>query len=278
MVLLNQAKSTIRDAVKALFTTGGIGLDSTSPDVTDTGLLGGRTDIDSCDVVTGWTNSGDANAETVNNTSGEFKEGVACLNLPFTYSTGTGKWTKTINSADMTNNKLVLWFYISDVNTIATSVSALKVDLGTGGFTNYDQYYFANTILGNGWNSLVVDCDNSDNSNGTGVTLATVDRIRLEVNLTTTQSTNSMRMDFWRMYTPDTLGITDSRKNLAYETGDYYFKTIHNILTTESNGLSIVESGDSDGTNLLSRFTFATIEKGENTELQIDKFYYIEGN
>ena len=98
----------------------------------------------------------------------------------------------------------------------------------------------------------------------------------LSIKTTTSHTTNNLRMDYWRTYETDTLGIYDSKKNIILSTGDYYFKTVHTITVTESNGLLLVEAGDSDDSDLLTRFTFAGIEKGLSTEGQIDKYYYID--
>ena len=278
MVLTNVGRGLVRDASKALFINGGVGLSVTNATVTDTGLFGGGTIVDACDAVTGWVNSGDAGTELLNNVAGEFKEGTGCLNLPLTYSTGVSTWSKTISSTDLSNKKLLLWFYISSVEELDDSTDTISITLGTGGYTNSNSYYTSRDEMSNGYNSILVDVANEDLSNGTGLVSSTCDRIRISVRANTTQATNSMRMDYWRSYEAGTLGVTDSIKVLTQESGDYYFKTIHNLNTTESNGLSLVEAGDSTATALLSRFTFTTVEKGENTELQVDKYYYIEGN
>ena len=277
MVLTSDAKSEILDTVKDLFTTGGNGMDDTQESSTDTGLFGGGTTIDSCDATPStWTEEGDGGAATLNEETSEYYEGTGCFNLPSTYSTGISSWYRTISSTDLENNKLVLWFYITDAGELATSSDAVKVLLGNGGFTDYNEYYFDYQEFSNGWNSLVLDADTIDGSGGTGADLTVVDRLKLTVQLTATQSGNDMRMDYWRYYEPDTLGVTDSQNSLVVVTGTNYFKTTHTMSVLESNGLDIVESGDTDGSTLLSRQTFATVIKGNSTELQIDKYYYID--
>lgn len=276
MVLTNTARGVIIDDLQDLFTTGGVGLGTASAQVTDSGLIGDGVTIDSCDSSTGWTHSGDAGAETENTTLGEYKEGTGCLNLPSTYSTGTATWYKTVSSVDLATTKIAAWFYIDNADDLTDDSAAITLDLGTGGFTNYNSYEFSKDDISSGWTSLVISADDLDASTGTGATLATVDRIRIKVKLDTSQSTNDMRMDYWRYYEPGTLGVTDSQNALIVETGNYFIKTIHNVSVNESNGLPLSESGDTDGTNLLSRQKFATVNKGSNTSLQIDKYYYLD--
>ena len=277
MVLTSGAKSEILDTVKTIFTKGGVGISSTAEASSDTGLFGGGTTIDSCDAdPSTWTEEGDGGAPTLNEETGEFYEGTGCFNLPSTFSSGSSGWYRTISSANYTGDKLVMWFYITDAGELATSTDAVKITLGTGGFTNYNEYYFSYTNFSNGWNSLLLDADTIDASGGTGADLTDVDRLKLTVRLTATQSTNDMRMDYWRYYEPNTLGVTDAQNTLVVATGTNYFKTTHSISVLEANGLDIVESGDTDGTTLLSRQTFATVSKGNSTALQIDKYYYID--
>jgi hypothetical protein len=276
MVLTNDARGLIITELESLFVNGGIGLDDTTPTKSDTGLFGGGVSIDDCDSSTGWTHGGDGNAETENTTSGEYKEGDGCLNLPTTHSGGTAYWYKTVTSVDLEDKKVALWYYIDNVSDLADSTDSVRVDLGTGGFTNYNSYYFDRDSLSSGWNGLLVSTDTVDNSSGTGADLTDVDRIRLFVRADQTQGSNDMRMDDWRYYESGTLGITESQSALNVTTGDYYIKTIHSVAVTEANGLVIVESGDTDGSTLLSRQTFAEVNKGSNTSLQIDKFYYLD--
>lgn len=276
MVLTNTGRNLIRDSVKTIFTNAGVGLGTTAPSSSDTGLFGGGITVDTCDASTGWTNEGDASAVTLNTTAGEFKEGTGCLNLPLTYSTGTSGWYKTIGATDMDTDKHAFWFYITQVSELANSDNAVRLTLGTGGFTNASYYDTTRDSLSNGWNSIVHNLDTTSGTLGTGAVMTSIDRIKIEVLADSSQASNEMRMDYWRTYQPGTLGITDSQHALTLETGNYYFKTIHTIPTTESNGLSITESGDNNSTSLLSRQVFAALDKGNNTELQVDKYYYIE--
>jgi len=275
MVLTQNAKNIILANTAALFTEGGVGLSETPEVTSDTGLFGGGTIIDGCNAITGWNSSGDADSVVLNTNSGYFVEGTGCLNLPSTFSSGIASYSKSMNK-DLSNKKMYLWFYIDDVTDLADSETAITIDLGTGGFTNYSTWNNANSDFTNGWNSIYVDCSNPDTNTGSGVTISNITDFRININLISSQVDADMRMDYWRFYEADTLGITDSIKTLQKVIGVNYFKTSMNIPTTESNGVDIKESGDTNGTTLLSRQTFATITKGFNTQIQVDKFYYIE--
>jgi len=276
MVLTQNAKDLILTSTAAIFTSGGVGLDNTTETSSDTGLFGGGTTIDACDASTGWTASGDGSSAVLNTTAGYFMEGTGCLNLPTSYSSGTANWYKTISSADLTSKKLYVWLYLDNASDLATSTNAVSIDLGTGGFTNYYTYNFPYTDFSNGWNSLYVSVDDYDETSGSGLVSSDCDSIRMNVQLDSTQTSTDMRMDYWRSYEADTLGITEGNKVLIKTTGTNYFKTTMNLTTTECNGLSIVECGDNNGSTLLSRQVFAEIIKGLNTQVQIDKYYYIE--
>ena len=275
MVIVNGGNEKIRDAIKPLFTTGGIGLNDDTPTVTDTGVTGGGTTIDACDDVTGWTESGDGDTIALNNTAGEYKEGSGCLNLPLTYSTGTASWEKTITSIDLTDKFIAIWFYVDILSDLTDASDTVQISLGTGGFTDSYYYNFSRDELTNGWNGLFIEVSNTSGSTGTGLDVTDCDRIKITVKADSSQSTNDMRMDFWRYYSPDTLGIDDSKHSLIVTSGDYYIKTIHQITEGESNGLEITESCDSDNSAMLSRQTFAKVLKSNTTNLQIDKYYYI---
>ena len=277
MVLTNNGRTQVVSTLQSLFTTGGVGLDNTSAALTDSELFGGGTTIDACDSSTGWSTEGDASSVALNTTSGEAIEGSDCLNLITSHSTGSAGFYKTISSKNLSNKKMNLWFYINNSNELASSSNAITITLGTSGFTNSNDYYTSYEDISNGWNSIYFDVEaDSDNTNGTGLVSSDCDRIKITVLASSTQSSNDMRMDFWTYYESGTLGLTDSNNTLTIETGDYYIKTTHNITTNESNGVDIVESGDNDGTYLLSRQVFAPLNKGVNTELQVDKYYYIE--
>jgi len=114
MVLTNQARNDIRDAVNVLFTHGGLGIDTTTEARTDTELFGGGTTIDACDASPStWVASGQASAATLITSTGFFQEGTGCFTLP-TSGTGTATWSKTISTIDVDTDKVYFWFYIDN--------------------------------------------------------------------------------------------------------------------------------------------------------------------
>lgn len=196
-----------------------VGIGTTVAASTDTDLskplpVSGSTTIDACDADTGWSNEDDADAEAVNSTAGQFKEGTGCLNLPTTYSAGTAGWYKTVSSQDLTtdNNYFLVWFYIVDSSDLTTSSSAVRITLGTSGFTNVNYYDTANTSIADGWNLLVFDADDPTSTGGTGADESDVDSIKLTVLLDSSQATNDMRMDFWH-------SCTETQQLVSFESG-----------------------------------------------------------
>ena len=276
MTLTNTGKVIVRDAIEGQFVNGGLGLSSTVFSVSDTGVFGGGTTIDACDSSTGWSTGGDATSVVANTTSGEYQEGSASLNLSATLSSSTATYSKTISSTDLSGKKVALWIYLDDVSNFQDSSTCVGVVLGTSGFTNTNSYYKSYSSLVTGWNSFVFDVDSPDATSGSGATGSSIDRFKLSLSITSSFSGNSVRMDYIRYYESGTLGITDSIGSLTVSTGNYYIKTTHLIDATKSNGLRITEAVDTDGSNIISRVVLPATEKGLNTEIQVDKYYYIE--
>lgn len=277
MVFTNTGRTQAINSLSSLFTTGGVGLSNTSESLADSSLFGGGTVIEACTSTSGWSTEGDASSVILNSTSSDAISGSTCLNLTTSYSSGSAGFYKTISSKNLSSKKANAWLYLNNASELASSDNAVTITLGTGGFTNSNDYYWSNNDLSNGWNTLYFDISSDvSNTNGSGLTSSDCDSIKVTVLADSTQSSNDMRLDEWQYYESGTLGLTDSQNALTVSTGNYYIKTIHTITTNESNGVDIVESGDTDGSNLLSRQTFATLSKGVNTELQVDKFYYIE--
>jgi len=278
MGITNVGRGLIRDAVSGILINGGIGLDDTTFSSADTGLFGGGTTINTCDTSTAWVTTGDAQTEVLNTTSGEFLEGTGCLNIPYTNSTGVGSWSQTYSATTLTSKKVYLWFYINLATDLTDSSSAITVSIAnTSSFASAttNEYYTSRDSISNGWNSIYLDIDSADLT-GSSISTSSITDIKLTIEADISQTGNSMRMDYWRSYESGTLGMADSIHTLTKETGNYYVKTIHSIPSTESNGLAINEAGDTNGTSLISRTPFATLDKGTNTELQVDKYYYIE--
>ena len=208
----------------------------------------------------------DATAVAVNSTSGQFLEGAGCLNLPTTFATGTSNWYKTVSNFDVTSKYFTIMLYITSLSDITSGASAVKIDIGTGGFTNYSSYVFNKNLLQVGWNALVCDGDTPDSSSGSGATKTTINRIRMTITNANTWVANETRMDWIQTYPKaDTFGIWTVGYPI-YNTGNKSV-TIQGIdLSTNSNGYMIREFGlyNADSPKLLySRDTFTTVVKSQ---------------
>lgn len=204
------------------------------------------TTIDACDATTGWSQGGDGSAVAVNSTSGEYKEGTGCLNLPLTFATGLANWDKTISSTNMTSQWIYLWFYVSDKATYLDNSGsyAVRIELGTSGYTDVNRYDTTYANISNGWNMLVFKASDYTSQGGAGATLATVDRIRIRLDVIATAAGNAIRMDYWHYasLTEQSIAITSGYP--TFDTGNKRV-TLRGILeATEANaGYVISEIG-----------------------------------
>lgn len=278
MVLTNVGLNRIRDLLVADFTTGGIGLSSTAETPGDTGLFGGGTTIDACDSTTGWTFSGDATGITLDTTAGNFQEGTGCLDITETFSTGTSNYQKTVTAFNASGGQIIAyWFYIASKTSLdSTKVDTVALVLGTGGFTNCNEYHVPYASLVSGWNGIQVVAASQSSTIGAGATLSSIDSVRIRVKAVSSINGANMRIDNIRSYASGTMGITDSKATVTTVTGAQFWKTTHSIGTTQSNGLALYEAGDSNGSTLLSRFTFPVVNKTNSTDINIDKYYYVK--
>jgi len=180
-----------------------------------------QTTIDAMDAITGWTQSGDASAPILNTTTGEFREGSGCLNLPLTHSTGTSAWEKTITSTDLENNFVSLFIYLDNKTALSNVVDAFALVIGTSGFTNSNEYHVSKNRLNSGWNHLGFDISNDISAtNGSGATLTTIDRIKLQFKtLSGSYSTNQLRADYISFSTESEILITLSEGYPTFDTG-----------------------------------------------------------
>lgn len=262
-----------------------LGMCAKTPAVTDTKLYAplplstaNVASIDACDATAGWSVSGDADAVILNTTAGQYLEGTGCLNMPTTYSAGTASWYRSVTSFDGTTDYFTWMVYVSDLADITAGTSACTIDLGTGGFTDYNRFTFNKNILQVGWNALVCDVDNPDSVGGSGATEATIDNIRLTITNATTWTTTDVRMDWIQTYPKaDTFGSWTS----GYPTWNTTNKSVTiqgQDLSTYSNSYLIRELGlyNSDATRTLySRDTFTSIIKSQYVSVtfnQTDSF------
>jgi len=258
-----------------------LGMCSKTPVVTDTKVISplpistsNVAIIDACDSTSGWSVSGDASAVTLNNTAGEYLEGTGCLNMPVVYSAGTSSWYKTVTGFDGTGDYYTWMLYISSLSDISSGSNACQIDLGTGGFANYNGYYFDKNILQVGWNALVCDIENPDSIFGFGATITNIDRIRLTITNATTWTTNDIRMDWNQTYPIVDTFTTFSSGYPSYNTSNKSVTLSGQDVSTSTNGYLIREIGvfNSDSPKkLYSRDTFTTINKSQFISLTFNQ-------
>lgn len=228
--------------------------------------------IDSCDATTGWAASGDGTSVVLDTTAGNRLEGTGALDLRATHSTGTATYTKTVSSFDGSTDYFFLAFYIQDLAQITAGASAITIDLGTGGFTNYNTYNFNKDQLQIGWNAIVCNVDSPDATAGTGAVESTIDRVRVNITIASSLATDDMIMDWIHTYPiSDTYVSWDSGYptfNETNKTGTVRFS----ITTTDSDTYIIRESGlwDSTKVYLYRRDTFTSISKDTNITVTWD--------
>jgi len=287
-ILTNKAKNTALDRT---FNLGKysyikyfqVGMCNKTPEVSDTSLyapiplsLTNVVLIDSCDATTGWTASNDATGVTLDTTAGNRLEGTGSLDLLATYSSGTASYDKTVTSFDGSNSYLFFAFYLNSVSKLVNTTDTISIDLGTGGFSDYDTYNFNYGQLETGWNAIVCDIGNSDSSTGSGVTITSIDSIRANIKINSDLTNDDVIMDWINTYpVADTFGEMDS----GYPVQDEALRTITNRFTinnVQANGYYIREFGLFDSTKsvLYSRDVISTITKDQYINLifeQTDK-------
>jgi hypothetical protein len=252
------------------------GASSTTPLVTDTALVKplpwstAGTTIDACDATSGWAQGGDGSAPTLNTTTGERKEGPGSLNLPATYSTGTATWSKTISSTDLsgtgTSEKYIyVYFYISSKSTYLTdSTSAVRLIIGTSGYTNYDYFDTDYDDLSDGWNLLVFKTSDHDGHGGSGATLAAVDSARIQVACKASMATTVCRMDWWHYCNESAQAESFTSGYPTFNETNRTVTTRAIITSTQCNNYTLTEVGslNTDSTRRLqSRDTYTAIDK-----------------
>lgn len=180
------------------------------------------TTIDACDATAGWSQGGDGSAVALNSTSGEYKQGTGCLNLPLTFATGLANWDKTIGAINLTNQYIYLWFYVSAKATYldAGGSFAVRIELGTGGYVNVNRYDTTYANISDGWNLLVFAASAFTSQSGAGATITSIDRIRIQLDVIATAAGNAIRMDYWHYasLTEQSIAITSGYP--TFDTGN----------------------------------------------------------
>jgi len=103
--------------------------------------------LDECDLTTGWTSS-----QTLTLNTTDKQQNTACIE--FTGST-TDEFRKVFSPAfnsgtTLANGALRFWYYVSDV----TKCGPVRVELGSGGRADVNEYSWQLTGLSNGWNLI----------------------------------------------------------------------------------------------------------------------------
>lgn len=253
-----------------------LGADDGTPTVLDTYLIKPlpktATSIDTCDVITGWSNENDGTAVVLNTTVGDYKEGTGCLNLPLTYSTGTAGWYKTIGSTDLSSRYIYVWFYVENKATYISSSGGVRIILGTGGFTDTNIYETDYVDLENGWNLLVFETSDYTSQDGAGATITTIDRIKLEIDCIAT-ATDNIRMDYWHSATLTNQSIDIVAGYPTFNTTNQTVTLRGLVGTSEMNGYVIKEVGlrNADVSfTLVDRETFTpTITKSSKVRITL---------
>lgn len=275
----NLIVSMLTGASTDKITKGGFGVDNTTY-ATDTFVQGSVIVADSCDATTGWTIAGDALAVSTDTTN--FKEGTASISTGATYSTGLAQFSKTVTSMNLSASdcKFYAFLYIADVTALTSATDAVSIDLGTGGWTNYNHYHFDRSTLGNGWNYLVFNVATASTMTGAGLTTSTCDSIRLNVRDGTTIAGGNLKFDYFRAVTDGGLGISDSLITLAssnFTTMDKAVRISYSALASQSNGYDISSCDLSTQNGIMfTKSQFSAITKTDNVEVQADELVTVK--
>jgi hypothetical protein len=109
--------------------------------------------FDDCDAVNGWISTA-----TLNNT--EHKQGAGCLeNLSANSSEFSKVFISPFNSnATLENGQLKLWYWVSLAELGARTV---RVEIGSAGRADVDEYQWSMTGLTDGWNQISLNTINA---------------------------------------------------------------------------------------------------------------------
>lgn len=256
-------------------TQAGVGVDETRT-IGDTQLQGSVVVLDDAEATTGWSNAGDGTAISLDTTI--FQEGSGSLQAGATAGSDDAEFSKTITSVDISNSvdKIYFWVFLEDHTQLTNSSSAVKLTLGTSGFTNSNEYQFSRDSLNDGWTALIADVPSPDVTNGSGATLSDVDSVKIAFETTNAITSGDIKWDYIRVLTLGNLGIADSLRAYTKEESTRAVILTGKVESDESNGYDISSSGVSTSSLLFSKNIFSAINKGESLEIQTDFFITIE--
>lgn len=154
------------------------------------------TEIDTCEVTTGWTGSTDAFAVTLN--SGTKLQGSNSLNIGKTGTTQSYfNYTKTYaTSSNLTNKQVHFKLKILDTTTL-NKLTSMKVQIGNDIY-NYLEFTFTpSTDLVVGWNDIYLNTSDAVTTGIPIVTNITYFKLHFDVtNAATTITSGNMNLDY----------------------------------------------------------------------------------
>lgn len=236
-------------------------------------LTASRELIDGCDAITGWSVDNDATSVALNETAGDRLEGTGSLDLRATYSTGTATYYKTMSNFDGTGDYLFVAFYINELGKIENVSNAVSIDLGTGGFTDYNTYNFDKSLLKTGWNGIVCNIPNPDDVAGSGLTIGTINRVRVNLKINADLENDDIIMDWIHTYPQADTYIDWEVGYPTFNETDRTVSTRFAINSTQANGgYTLRECGfwDSTKTHLYRRDTYSSVSKDQFITLTWD--------
>ena len=262
-----------------------IGIGSTTATIVDTSMEIAvpitPTYIDECDGVGTWSETDEGKAVSTDTTT--FKEGYGTtddtsLNITKDGTGGvTAVWSFDFGSnIDMTNDDLLVWFYIKDSSTLAkfvdTTVGVVIMVSTAGVATDYKGWGYKRTDLSVGWNLLKMDISSTADHTLGSTNIATIRYFRIYY--TTTGSAvvtadGDVLMDFWHRGTRDTdyvktyiTGYPTFNESLISSTTRGY------LGASEAIGYNLAEYGEfnSDGTIALMSHDITTVISKSSTE------------
>ena len=257
------------------------GMCAKAPLITDTKLYApvpiitsGNATIDACDAITGWSASGDGTSVVLDTTAGNRLEGTGSLDLLATHSTGTATYYKTVSIFSGATKYLFFGFYINSLAQLTSATDTIKIELGTSGYTNTNVYNFNYTQLQAGWNGIVCNVDSPDSIGGSGAVEATIDRIRVNIKIASSLTTDDIIMDWIHTYPiANTWGSYDVSYPIHSE-ANRTVSTRTSMNSTQGNGYILREIGKftSDTVKkLVDRDNFSSVSKDQYITLTFDE-------
>ena len=158
------------------------------------------TDLDTCDAITGWTNSTDATAPSLDTT--DYKQGTASINLGKSGTASTTfSYDKTLGSVvDVTGKSIYLWIKVADAATL-NKLQNIKVLIGSdSGSANSYELSFDQTSLEVGWKLYKISFGDAAIVKNGVPNIGAMNYLKITGttnNATDTITTGDIKMDWW---------------------------------------------------------------------------------